>query len=139
MNLIPEIAEKLGVELGEEFKLKSDETGEYDEIYRFDENAALQMKNRCGWGISCRLPALLAGDIEIVKLPFEPKIGDSFYKMVILSSNKLAVGVDTWGGTVQDYALKYCGNCFRTEAEANRHKVEIYEKVTGKKWVQDNE
>ena len=56
MNLIPEIAEKLGVELGEEFKLKSDEAGEYDEIYRFDENAALQMKNRCGWVSSCRLP-----------------------------------------------------------------------------------
>jgi hypothetical protein len=34
----------------------------------------------------------------------------------------------------EDYLFKYAGNCFRTEAEAEKHKYEIYEKLTGKKW-----
>ena len=33
-----------------------------------------------------------------------------------------------------EYMCKYCGNCFRTEVEAEWHKYEIYEKLTGKKW-----
>jgi hypothetical protein len=32
------------------------------------------------------------------------------------------------------YAIKHSGNCFRTEAEAEKYKYEIYEKLTGKKW-----
>ena len=133
MNLIPEIAEKLGVELGEEFKLKSDEAGEYDEIYRFDENAALQMKNRCGWGISCRLPALLSGDIEIIKLPFEPKEGEVYF-CVCWGEKTIYVEDYLWEGDSTDYQRMYCGNCFRTRSEAAAHKFEIYEKLTGKKW-----
>lgn len=136
MNLIPEIAEKLGVELGEEFKLKSDEVGEYDEIYRFDENAALQMKNRCGWGMSCRLAALLSGDIEIIKLPFEPKKGEKYFVVSIVD---MAVRAFAWDGTTSDYCYKACGNCFRTKEDAEKHKYEIYEKLTGKKWENDND
>ena len=40
----------------------------------------------------------------------------------------------TWVDWTTDYMCKYCGNCFRTEAEAEKHKYEIYEKLTGKKW-----
>ena len=32
----------------------------------------------------------------------------------------------------ENYADKYCGNCFRTQAEAEREKYNIYEKLTGK-------
>ena len=138
MNLIPEIAEKLGVELGEEFKLKSGEVGEYDEIYRFDENAALQQKNRCGWGMSCRLPALLAGDIEILKLPFEPKKGEVYF-CVCWGNNTIYVEDYLWEGDSTDYQRMYCGNCFRTRSESAAHKFEIYEKLTGKKWENDND
>ena len=135
MNLIPEIAEKLGVELGEEFKLKSDETGEYDEIYRFDENAALQMKNRCGWGMSSRLPALLSGDIEIVKLPFEPKEGERYWYVYWNHTLEHPCVTDiSFEDSDMCYHHIYCGNCFRTKAEAEKHKYEIYEKLTGKKW-----
>ena len=38
-----------------------------------------------------------------------------------------------------DYCYKACGNCFRTEAEAEKHKYEIYEKLTGKKWENTGE
>ena len=135
MNLIPEIAEKLGVELGEEFKLKSNEAGEYDEIYRFDENAALQMKNRCGWGMSCRLADVLAGKIEIIKLPFEPKEGEIYWSVAWSETEHLIVVCTLhWISNDRCYADKYCGNCFRNESEAEKHKYEIYEKLTGKKW-----
>ena len=133
MNLIPKLAELLGVEIGEEFKLKSDEAGEYDEIYRFDENAALQMKNRCGWEMSSRLAGVLAGDIEIIKLPFAPKY-EEVYFCVSWGKNTIYIEDYHWEGDSIDYQRMYCGNCFRTRSEAAAHKFEIYEKLTGKKW-----
>ena len=137
MNLIPKIAEKLGVELGEEFKLKSDEVGEYDEIYRFDENAALQQKNKCGWGMSCRLAGVLAGEIEIIKLPFEPKDGERYWYVGWDLITKAPYVTDSEFCDVDMCCHhKYCGNCFRTKAEAEREKYNIYEKLTGKKWVE---
>ena len=139
MNLIPEIAEKLGVELGEEFKLKSNEAGEYDEIYRFDKNAALQMKNRCGWGMSCRLADVLAGKIEIIKLPFKPKKWETYYLVGWNSEQLISVSSVIWMNDDVDYGLLYCGNCFRNESEAEKHKYEIYEKLTGKKWEREME
>lgn len=44
MNYIPEIAKLFGVEIGEEFKLKSS-----DDIYRFSEDSILEWKSHIGW------------------------------------------------------------------------------------------
>ena len=39
-----------------------------------------------------------------------------------------------WDAEVSNWADKYCGNCFRTQSEAEKHKYEVYERLTGKKW-----
>lgn len=68
-NLIPEIARMLGVELGEEFKIKGD-----DELtYRFT-NAGLKLTHDSGVEISVisadvAFAALVKGTDEIAKLP----------------------------------------------------------------------
>ena len=77
---------------------------------------------------------LVLGKHEIVKLPFEPKNGDSYFRIFINSGRDINVCRDTWLDWTTDYMCKCCGNCFRTEAEAEKHKYEIYEKLTGKKW-----
>ena len=129
MNLIPKIAEMLGVEIGEEFKIENDIC-----LHRFTENG-LEYRV-CGVWSACvcaRLNLILNGTEKIIKLPFEPKRGEEFYK-VCVSGDKLTVCVEMWADYFVDYALKYCGNCFRTKSEAEKHKYEIYEKLTGKKW-----
>lgn len=65
--------------------------------------------------------------------PFEPKLRQRYWYIAV--ADKEVVGM-TWVGTTVDYAFKYCGNCFRTQAEAEAHKYEIYERLTGKKWIE---
>ena len=131
MNLIPKIAEMLGVEIGEEFKLKSNEL-EYAEIYCLMEDG-LVFKDKYGFSESCRFKGLITGDFEIIKLPFEPKKEEKYW-YVWWDSKNLDTSYTHWDSAVSNWADKYCGNCFRTKEEAEAHKYEIYEKLTGKKW-----
>lgn len=139
MNLIPKIAEMLGVEIGEEFKIAGNEMN----LFRFDERRGLLVRinemhdfEECASGD--RYAKLLNGFSEIKKIPFEPKNGEKYYRVFIHKDGSIAVNMDAWADWTTDYMCKYCGNCFRTEAEAERHKYEIYEKLTGKKWREDN-
>ena len=81
MNLIPKLAEMLGVEIGEEFKMKA--VGDCDTslahfLYRFTETE-FQFKNN-GYWVKTHVPtSLFMGLIEVEKLPFEPKDGEMYY------------------------------------------------------------
>ena len=134
MNLIPKICEMLGIEVGEEFKLHwngVEQTG----IFRFT-NYRLEskFKDKEDWGECSVLTELLNGGITIVKIPFEPKDGDRYFRIFLHSDGDIDVCSDTWMDWTTDYMCKYCGNCFRTKAEAEKHKYEVYERLTGKKW-----
>ena len=140
MNLVPFIAEKLGVEIGEEFNAKHANIGkilanskEEPAIFKFG-NDGLYAKCSDGRGdfFLIGMRNFLKGDYEIVKLHFEPKLGEVYW---FVSLRTKQVGFNVWIGRSWDYMAKYCGNCFRTEAEAEKHKFEIYEKLTGKKWM----
>ena len=134
MNLIPKICEMLGVEIGEEFKIAGNEMN----LFRFDEHRGLLVRinemhdfDECASGD--RYTKLLNGFSEIKKLPFEPKDAEKYW-YVWWDSKNLDTSYTFWEGVVSNCADKYCGNCFRTEAEAEKHKYEIYERLTGKKW-----
>ena len=142
MNLIPIIAEALGVRIGEEFNAKHANIGkiltnskEEPAIFKFG-NDGLYAKCSDGSGdfFLIGMGNFLRGDYEIVKLPFEPKNGERYYRIFIHIDGDIAIISDTWDGWTTDCMCKYCGNCFRTEAEAEKHKYEIYEKLTGRKW-----
>ena len=139
MNLIPKICEMLGVEIGEEFNAKHANIGkiltnskEEPAIFKFG-NDGLYAKCSDGSGdfFLIGMGNFLKGDYEIVKLPFEPKQGEVYW---FVSLRAKQVGFNEWVGRSWDYMAKYCGNCFRTEVEAEKHKYEIYEKLTGRKW-----
>ena len=117
-NLIPEIAQMLGVEIGEEFKIK-----EYGErIYRFDnsglqliyDNGVRNLNITANMALSC----LLSGDIEIVKLPWKPKKGETYYTFESFRGKWVIVRSSWWTGAPYTYALLDKGWVYRSQAEA---------------------
>ena len=142
MNLIPKICEMLGVEIGEEFKLKQTSGDIKSAKYRFrniGDQIIYERTDFCGDWTMCsaeEVGLLVLGKHEIVKLPFEPKDGETYWYVRWGHNQCVDIGYGVWTGDDIDYRNLYCGNCFRTEAEAEKHKFEIYEKLTGKKLIE---
>ena len=146
MNLIPKIAELLGVEIGEEFKLKQTNGDIKSAKYRFrniGDQTIYEHTDYCGDWTMCSaedVGLLVLGKHEIVKMPFEPKDGERYWYVYWNYTLEHPCVTDiSFEDSDMCYHHIYCGNCFRTKAEAEKHKYEIYEKLTGKKWEQDNE
>lgn len=116
-NLIPEIAKMLGVELGEEFKIK----GREGAIYRFDADGLkviYSYQKRLTFA-NMMLSSLLAGKVEIVKLPWKPKEDETFYTFGIhATENKWVVVSVKWWDNVKNLALYKIGWVYRSQAEA---------------------
>lgn len=116
-NLIPEIAQMLGVEIGEKFKVK----GEDELTYRFDSDG-LELTHDSGIELA-QIAAnvvfvdLVNGKDEIVKLPWKPKKGDVYSTFGRLG-DKWVVRSLWWGGFPEEYALFDKGWVYRTEKEA---------------------
>lgn len=144
MNLIPKIAEMLGVEIGEHFNAENvyydscnlNTTEKKPTKYRLTNSGAEYYIPAADRWSKTSIEPFLAGHYRIVKLPFAPK-GNETYWHVFWYPNKKCVpncAPRVWYGYDTDFANKCCGNCFRTEEEAEKHKFEIYEKLTGRKW-----
>ena len=146
MNLISEIAEKLGVELGEEFEVlpKTAAPGYKSSRYRFSEQGLefsnyIHCPSETGWSPTDTITGLLNGKISIIKLPYKPK-KDDLYFCVKWDGDTLYTDDYVWDGrSYVDYLMMYSGNVFRTKSEAERAKYAVYERLTGKKWEQDDE
>lgn len=116
-NLIPAITHMLGVEIGEAFKVKGN-----DELtYRFDSDG-LKLTHYSGIEIA-KISAnvafvdLVNGKDEIVKLPWKPKEGESFYTFTA-AYGEWSVSLDVWAEEPCNYALLDKGWIYRTEKEA---------------------
>lgn len=118
-NLIPEIAKLLGVELGEEFKVK----GEDETTYIFTDDG-LKLIYDGGIGMveissDAAFAALVNGKDEIVKLPWKPKKGEKYWGFWYSSVNDAwLVLLYTWANNPADFALYKAGWVYRTRAEA---------------------
>lgn len=110
-NLMPEIAKMLGVELGEEFKIKGcDPTCWFDlDGLHFDGWVAEDEED-------AMLHNLLCGEAEIIKLPWKPKKGDVYFTFGLFG-DKWVVRSLWWGGFPEEYALLSKGWMYRTEKE----------------------
>lgn len=106
----------LGVELGEEFKIK----GREGAIYKFIVDGLLVSYDdaeKVYTATHVPLVGLVRGDIEIVKLPWKPKKGDAYYTFEIFRG-KWVVRSLWWTGAPCNYALLDKGWVFRSQAEA---------------------
>lgn len=117
-NLIPEIAKLLGVEVGEEFKVKGDDELTY--IFTDDDGLKITFAGDIEISqisINSAFVALVMGKDEIVKLPWKPKKGDIYFTFVLIG-DKWGVGSLHWGGFPNEYALLDKGWVYRSQAEA---------------------
>lgn len=115
-NLIPKIAEMLGVELGEEFKI--DIRG--DDIFQITESGVWMRKgiDKEEWVEKpFEFVMLCNGDAEIIKLPWKPKKGDTYFSFELLGDTWI-VASSIWGGFPNEYALLDKGWVYKTCAEA---------------------
>lgn len=118
-NLIPQIAEMLGVELGEKFKIK----GHEELTYKFaSDRLELTYDNNIELSeiaTKVALVALLNGKDEIVKLPWKPKKGERYWTFSINNpSNKIYIGWGYWERSAPKLALLKVGWVYRTKEEA---------------------
>lgn len=117
-NLIPEIAKMLGVELGEEFKIKG-----YDGLtYKLTDNG-LELTTVDGqktkWFDNGALNSLLKGKMEIVKLPWKPKKGETYWTFILYDSDiRLGIEPHKWLDDIFDFALFKAGWIYRSYEEA---------------------
>lgn len=116
-NLIPQIAHMLGVELGEEFKVKGDNELTYqftDDGLKLTHNSSIEIS---GVAANVALVDLLNGKDEIVKLPWKPKMFET-YRSFDIVYGKLVVCFLKWTGLPYQYALLDKGWVYRTKEEA---------------------
>ena len=122
-NYMADVATILGVELGEEFKIDGSNL-----IYKFFENG---LYFRCieGW-----LPAkyqfldLIKGELEIVRLPWQPKIGNKYYCPCLYFKY---VAHSYWENTPNEISLKEAGLVFRTKEECEAALPALRKKYLG--------
>jgi hypothetical protein len=118
-NLIPEIAKMLGVELGEEFKVKGYEEMTFSLIYSgliivYDDYPEMEWTS-----VNTIFDELLVGRLEIIKLPWKPKQDETFYTFGIHATETKWVVVSVkWWDNVKNLALYKIGWIYRSQAEA---------------------
>ena len=115
-NLIPQIAKMLGVELGEEFKVKG-----YKLTYMIADDKGLTTTDdspETGWTPANTLfAALLNGDAEIVKIPWKPKMYEEYWTFGKLGKQWI-VGTLIWKEFPYEILLLDKGWVYRTREEA---------------------
>lgn len=117
MNYYNQIAEMLGVELNEEFKLKADCMEKpWNNLYRISENGFEYKSIRGTWEDDdyYALSEILSGKKEIVKIHWKPKQDDKYWYYYSGDGAVCAI----WKGSTWDLHSWKIGNCFRTEEEA---------------------
>ena len=117
-NLIPAICKMLGVELGEEFKIKG-----YKLTYMITDDKWLMATDdspETGWTPANTLFVdLLNGEVEIVKLPWKPKKGEKYWGFWYSQLNDAwLVVLYTWSNNPDDFAFYKAGWVFHTKEEA---------------------
>ena len=130
-NLIPVIAECLGVRIGEEFDVNVPYMGKARYCrYKLTDRGLLR-KDGDWIPASGFLEGLVCGDFEISKLPYEPKVNDVYWTYAIDIFEPVSV---VWLNYATDYARKLTGIVFRTEEEAIEARAAKYKELTGKEW-----
>lgn len=113
-NYMENVAQILGVELGEEFQVKERNT-----LYRLLETGCEWYDDNTGkWRAdTCILNFLLLGEMEIVGKPWQPKAGEEYF--ISSPSDKDGWDVFVWMDNVADRFWYDNGLVFRTEEEAS--------------------
>lgn len=122
-NYMADVARMLGVELGQEFKIKDDHY-----IYKLIEDGLVQESDGNQWLTTAILLKLLRGNVEIVKVPWQPKGGEHYYFPAADFQYSCPAA---WHNSPIDFALKEAGMIFKTKAECDVTLPELRKKYLG--------
>ena len=120
-NHMAEVAQMLGVELEEVFKVTDDDSGKYHNYYKFTEKKGIEVsEDNVKWEADTAgtlvLKWLLIGVARIIKLPWRPSRGDVYYIPSVTSIGKYIKIF--WIGSKNDEDFYQQGLVLRTEKEA---------------------
>ena len=127
-NHMAEVAQMLGVELEEVFKVTDDDSGKYHNYYKFTEKKGIEVsEDNVKWEADTAgtlvLKWLLIGVARIIKLPWRPSRGDVYYRPSVTSISKYIKLI--WSGSRNDEGSYQQGLVLRTKKEA----VELAEEM----------
>ena len=136
-----EVAQMLGVELGEVFKVTDDDSGKYHNYYKFTEKKGIEVsEDNVKWETDTTevlvLKWLLIGVARIIKLPWKPSRGDVYYMPSVTSIGKYIKLF--WTGSRNDEGSYQQGLVLRTKKEAVELAEEMLD-VARKKFAMANE
>lgn len=60
---------------------------------------------------------------------WKPKFGDAYWTVCTIYGGALSTEFFNWDDDMIDFCNYYCGNCFKSDEEAQAHLVEIYNKL----------
>lgn len=125
MSYYEQVANMLGLELGEKFKITNDEFDYHGDTFYFSEDGCKDLGSVCNCnGI---LLSILSGNSKIVKLPWKPKKGEQYWYCSIIAQPVVVATI--WGGFSNDLCKWKCGNCFKTKKEAEIKGKQIMEQI----------
>lgn len=133
-NLIPEVANLLGVETGEKFMIRQNKYIFEDSTFMFDKtNGLLHVLDDGNFDdANAVLYYVLSGKVEITKLPWEPQDNEAYWTIVFRGNGKPFAGRLFWNGDNTDFGMKSLGMVYRTQEEAEANLSKDYERLTGK-------
>lgn len=123
-NYMEEIAKLFNIELEEKFMIKDDY-----HIYKLTRNGLeyelYNGKYRLNMDMFLKL---LRGNVEMVKVPWQPKNGDRYYFPV---DGFTITSCAIWCDSTIEYALKEAGMIFKTKEECEAALPELHKKYLG--------
>lgn len=93
-------------------------------IYRTEEEAKAHMSED--------YERLTGEKLEEQKIPWEPQRGESYYAISVVDHAYPKIAHYDWNGSASDYECLEKGLVHKTQAEAEEHFAEDYERLTGK-------
>ena len=130
MNYYKQFAEMLGLELDEEFSLvKPNGEKVNEDKCKITEDGILYQREKNGLWLSeplITLYSLLNGSYKAVPKPWKPKEGELYWYYSKTLNQTIS---RNWNAENYALCLWKCGNCFKTEKEANEKGKEIMKQL----------
>lgn len=138
MNYIQRVAEMLGVEIGEEFKIRQIDDGKlYSTKFRFTEKDFQYYSEDSGWVPSFAYAEVIRNNAKIIRYPYKPKDGDKYWT-VVWKRKQCHADLDTveciYWDDIGDHFREALGLVYRTREEAEADKYKAFERVVKKTW-----
>lgn len=132
-NYMQQIADMLGVELGEVFYVKQDGHNikyilSNDGLHQ---TVCIDGEERCGVLSLKIFRKILTGELEISKRPWKPRNLECYYKVKKWDNVEITVDVCMWfdSGSSENLSDWKVGNCFRTKEEAEEKGIQIIRQI----------